>query len=186
MLIPGVSGSLLPLREIVPDTQAKAGFLWKFCFFLSIVHDTIWNFTSTCLHVFLLSWLDCKHLKSKEHVCLNSLLQPHCPAQGLTHVQMCRNNVKGVKSILENLEDKRIGYQQQSWLCIPLPWVYHSSTSCDASGTSKIVLHGHSDSMYSCFLLWVQRIWWLKRVPFQNMLDFALRLIKGDCSYFHF
>lgn len=104
MFILAVSASLFPLREIVPDTQCSQSTLLS----PFVVRHPIWNYMSTCLHVFLLSSLDCKLLKSKDHVCLNSPLQPHCPAQGLTQVQMSRNSAAAVKRILESLENKGV------------------------------------------------------------------------------
>lgn len=71
-----------------------------------IVLHPMWNYMSTCLHGFLLSWLDCKLLKSRDHVCSDSPLQSHYPAQGLTHVQMSGNNGEEEKRIWESLENK--------------------------------------------------------------------------------
>lgn len=79
-------------KQVSSESHYQSILLFPF-----IVHHTIWNVQFICLHVFLLSWLDCKLLKSKDHMCLNSPLQPHCSAQGLTHIQMCRDNNEGVK-----------------------------------------------------------------------------------------
>lgn len=47
-----------------------------------------------CMFFFSPDWTVLLLLKNQDHVCLKSLLQPHCPAQGLIHVQMSRNNVE--------------------------------------------------------------------------------------------
>lgn len=49
-----------------------------------------------CMFFFSPDWTVLLLLKNQDHVCLKSLLQPHCPAQGLIHVQMSRNNVEQV------------------------------------------------------------------------------------------
>lgn len=83
LLPPWVLSFLIPF-------QAKASFLWKS---LS-EHST---FPLPCmshnlklrvyfLHFFLIFWIDCTLLKSKDYVSSNSPLQPHCPEQGLTHI----------------------------------------------------------------------------------------------------
>ena len=94
--------------------------------------------------------LDCELLKSKDHVPLNSLVKPHCTAQGLTHVQMCRNNAEGVKGFGKprNQKDQLSRLQSRP---IPLPCVNHLSTSCDASRTTKIVFYGYFFSFFFFF-----------------------------------
>lgn len=109
MLILGVLVSLLPSQGDCAWHPGQNNFsseslCQSILLFPFIVHPHNLKLQFTCLHVFLLSWLDCKLLKSKDHVCLDSPLQPHCSAQGLTHILMCRDNNEGVKCFWKVLD----------------------------------------------------------------------------------